>query len=67
MGTTGAQRLRRKSLSSERARKSIETIEAHIGVAVSSNLSYYQASETTPSERKVGNDNERSLEKTRKR
>ena len=66
MGTSGAQRLRRQSVSSKRARQSIETIEAYLGRTISGNIGNNQTSETPPTGPRVANDNERGLDKTRK-
>ena len=67
MGTSGAQRLRRQGVSSKRARQSIETIEAYLGRTISGNTGNNQTSETTSTEQRVANDNERSVGKTTKR
>ena len=63
MGTTGAQRLRRSGLSSKRTRQSIKTIEAQLGQSIGSNTSDNQAGQKTSSERKLGKDNEGSVDK----
>ena len=67
MGVISSRRLRRKSLSSQRARQTVETIEATIGRTISGNTSNYSTSQTPPSEQRVANDNERSMGKTYKR
>ena len=67
MGTSGARRLRRQSVSSERARQTIKTIEAYLGRTVGGNASNYQTSQTSSTGQRVANDNERSVDKTDKR
>ena len=67
MVTSGAQRLRRQSVSSKRARETIETIEAYLGRTVGGNFSNNTSSQTPSSGQRVANDNERSLGKTSKR
>jgi hypothetical protein len=62
MGTIGARGLQRKSLSSKRAQQSIKSLEAQLGVRVSSDTSDNSTSQETPSEQKLGNDNEGSLD-----
>ena len=53
MGTAGTRRLQRKSISSERARRTIETIETVIGRTISSNTSDHPTSEETSSEQQL--------------
>ena len=67
MGTSGAQRLRRSSLSSKRARQTLKTIEAYIGRAVGRDTSDNTASEEASCQRNMANDTARSLDKTNKR
>ena len=67
MGTSGAQRLRRQSVSSKRARQTIETIEAYLGRAFSRDTSDNTTSKTPSTGQRVANDNERSVGKTTKR
>ena len=67
MGTSGAQRLRRQSVSSKRARQSVETIEAYLGRTIGGNTSNNQTSKASPTGQRVANDNERSVDKTTKR
>ena len=61
MATIGARGLQRKSLSSERAQRTIKSIEAQLGIKVSGDTSDNPAGQETPSERKLGDDNEGSL------
>ena len=67
MGTSGAQRLRRQSVSSKRARQTIKTIEAYLGRAFSRDSGDNTPSETPSTGQRVANDNERSVDKTTKR
>ena len=67
MGTSGAQRLRRQSVSSKRARQSVETIEAYLGRTIGGNASNNQTSKASSTGQRVANDNERSVDKTTKR
>ena len=62
MATIGARGLQRKSLSSERAQRTIKAIETYIGTTVSSDTSDNPASQEIPSERKLGDNNEGSLD-----
>ena len=62
MGTIGARGLQRKGLSSERAQRTIKAIEAQLGIEIGSDTSDNPSSQETPSERKLGNDNEGSLD-----
>ena len=64
MGTIVTRRLQRKSLSSKRAQRSIESIEAHLGRKISGDTSDNSSSEKTSSEQGLANDNERSVDKT---
>tara|TARA_B110000971_G_C19994888_1_gene493792 strand:- start:1577 stop:1780 length:204 start_codon:yes stop_codon:yes gene_type:complete len=66
MATSGTQRLQRKSLSSERAQRTIEAIETVVGISIGSDPSYYPPGKETLSERKLGYDNEGSVDKTNK-
>lgn len=63
MGTTGARGLQRKRLSSKRAQRTAEAIEAAIGRTISSDTSYHSTSEEASSERDLGNNNEGSVDK----
>ena len=67
MGTSGARRLRRQSVSSKRARQTIETIEAYLGRTISGNIRDNKTSQTPSTGQRVANDNERSVVKTTKR
>ena len=67
MGVISSQRLRRKSLSCKRTRQSVETIEAAIGRTIGRDTSDNKASKETSSKQRLGNDNERSLDKADKR
>ena len=62
MATSGARGLQRKSLSSERAQRTIKAIETYIGTTVSGDTSDNSTSQETLSERKLGKDNEGSLD-----
>ena len=62
MGTIGARGLQRKSLSSKRAQQSIKSLEAQLGIEIGSDTSDNSTSQETPSEQKLGNDNEGSLD-----
>ena len=53
MATNGTRGLQRKSLSSQRAQRTIEAIETYIGTAISSNTSNHSSSQETSSERGV--------------
>ena len=64
MGTTGTRGLQRKSLSSERAQRTIKTIEAQIGQSIGSDTSDHSSSETTLSGQELGNNNEGSVDQT---
>tara|TARA_B100001109_G_C18494902_1_gene304183 strand:+ start:44 stop:247 length:204 start_codon:yes stop_codon:yes gene_type:complete len=67
MGTIGAQGLRRSSLSSKRSRQSVKTIEAYLGKSIGRDTSDNTASKETSSKQELGDNNERSLDKTNKR
>jgi len=62
MGTIGARGLQRKSLSSKRAQQSIKSLEAQLGIEIGSDTSDNPSSQEAPSERKLGDDNEGSLD-----
>ncbi len=62
MATSGARGLQRKSLSSERAQRTIKAIETYIGTTVSGDTSDNSTSQETPSEPKLGDNNEGSLD-----
>ena len=64
MATTGTQGLRRQSISSERARRTIETIETVIGTTISSNTSNHTPSEETSSWEQLEFDFTGSMDKT---
>ena len=63
MGTIGARRLQRKSLSSKRAQQSVETIEASIGRTISSDTSDNSTSEEASCQSLLADDNEGSVDK----
>ena len=67
MGTIGARRIRRSSLSSKRAQQSVETIEAYIGRTIGSDTGDNSSGKKTPSGQKLADDTKRSLDKTNKR
>ena len=62
MATIGARGLQRKSLSSERAQRTIKAIETYIGTTVSSDTSNNPTSQEILSEPKLGDNNEGSLD-----
>jgi len=62
MGTIGARGLQRKSLSSKRAQQSIKSIEAQLGVRVSSDTSNHPPSQEAPSEQQLEFDFTRSVD-----
>ena len=66
MATSGTRGLQRQSLSSKRAQRTIETIEAQIGVSIGSDPSNYSSSEETSSEHNMGTDKSASVDKTDK-
>tara|TARA_R110000737_G_C14327201_1_gene440763 strand:+ start:43 stop:246 length:204 start_codon:yes stop_codon:yes gene_type:complete len=53
MATSGTHRLQRQSLSSKRAQRTIETIEAQLGTTISSDTSDHSTSEEAPSEQQL--------------
>jgi hypothetical protein len=53
MATSGTRRLQRSSLSSKRAQRTIETIEAQLGTTISSDTSDHSTGEETPSEQQL--------------
>ena len=63
MATSVTRRLQRRSLSSKRAQQSIKSLEAQLGITISSDTSDNSSSQETLSERELGDDNERSLDK----
>ena len=63
MATSGTRGLQRSSLSSERARRTIEAIEAAIGRTISSDISDHPTSEETSSEQQLEFDFKRSVDK----
>ncbi len=67
MGTFGAQRLRRQSISSKRTRQSVKAIETYLGQSIGGNTCYNKASKETSSKQRLGDHNERSLDQTNKR
>ena len=67
MGTIGAQRLRRSAVSSQRARRSIKSIETAIGRTIGGNTSDNKASKETFAEKQLEFDFTRGLEKTYRR
>ena len=62
MATSGARGLQRKSLSSKRAQSTLKSLEAQLGIEISSDTSDNSTSQETPSERKLGDNNEGSLD-----
>ncbi len=62
MATIGARGLQRKSLSSERAQRTINAIETYIGQSIGSDTSDHSSGQETSSERKLGEDNAGSLD-----
>ena len=62
MATSGARGLQRKSLSSKRAQSTLKSLEAQLGIEIGSDTSNNSTSQETPSERKLGDDNEGSLD-----
>jgi hypothetical protein len=64
MATIGARGLQRKSLSSERAQRTIEAIETYVGRTISSDTSDHSSSEETPSEQQLEFDFTRSVDET---
>ena len=62
MGTIGARGLQRKSLSSKRAQHTLKTLEAQLGIEIGSDIGDNSSSQEAPSERKLGDDNEGSLD-----
>ena len=62
MATIGARGLQRKSLSSERAQRTIKAIETYIGTTVGGDTSDNSTGQEAPSERKLGDNNEGSLD-----
>ena len=67
MGTIGARGLRRQSLSSKRSRQTLDTIETYLGRTIGRDTSNNKASQETSSKRKLGDNNEGSMDKTNKR
>ena len=53
LATSGTRRLQRSSLSSKRAQRTIETIEAQLGTTISSDTSDHSTGEETPSEQQL--------------
>ena len=66
MATTGAQRIQRQSISSQRARRTIKAIEACIGRTISSNTGNYTTSKKTSSNSTMVAYNGTRLDKTNK-
>jgi hypothetical protein len=64
MATSGTRGLQRQSFSSERARRTIKTIEAQLGTTISSDTSDHSTSETLSSKQRLGNNNEGSMDQT---
>ena len=62
MATSGTHGLQRQSLSSERAQRTIETIETVIGATISSDTSDHSSSETTSIEQQLEFDFSRSVD-----
>tara|TARA_B110000259_G_scaffold156464_1_gene178005 strand:- start:4210 stop:4404 length:195 start_codon:yes stop_codon:yes gene_type:complete len=64
MATSGTHRLQRQSFSSQRARRSITTIEAYLGRAIGSNTSDHSSSEEVPEWEQLEFDFSRSVDET---
>ena len=62
MATSGARGLQRKGLSSKRTQQSIKSLEAQLGIEIGSDTSDNSTSQKTSSERKLGDNNEGSLD-----
>ena len=62
MATSGARGLQRKGLSSKRAQHTLKTLEAQLGIEISSDIGDNSSSQEALSERKLGDDNEGSLD-----
>ena len=62
MATNGTRGLQRKSLSSQRAQRTLKSLEAQLGIKVSGDTSDYSTGEETSSEPKLGDNNEGSLD-----
>ena len=62
MATSGARGLQRKSLSSQRAQRTLKSLEAQLGIEIGSDTSDNSSSQEASSERKLGDDNEGSLD-----
>ncbi len=63
MATSGTQGLQRQSLSSERARRTIEAIETVVGRAIGGNTSDHSTSEEAPEWKQLEFDFSRSVDK----
>ena len=63
MATIGARGLQRKSLSSERAQRTIKAIETYIGTTVSGDTSDHSSSKTVSIEQQLEFDFSRSVDK----
>ena len=64
MATSVTRGLQRQSLSSKRAQRTIEAIEAQLGRAIGSNTSNHPSCEEVPSEQQLEFDFSRSVDKT---
>ena len=64
MATSGTRRLQRSSLSSKRAQRTIETIEAQLGTTISSDTSDNPTSEEAPEWKQLEFDFSRSVDET---
>ena len=62
MATSGTHGLQRQSLSSERARRTIEAIETVVGATISSDTSDHSTSEEAPSKQQLEFDFSRSVD-----
>ena len=62
MATNGTRGLQRKSLSSQRAQRTLKSLEAQLGIKVSGDTSDNPTSQEIPSEPKLGDDNAGSLD-----
>jgi predicted neuraminidase len=63
MATIRTQRLFRSGISSKRAQPTITAVEAYFGTTIGGNTGDNTSSQKTSSKRKLGNDNEGSVDK----
>ena len=64
MATSGARGLQRKSLSSKRAQQSIKSLEAQLGITISSDTSNHSTSQEAPEWTQLEFDFSRSVDET---